>query len=161
MSDLTLNIKLNGSAREFPIAAETMLIDVIREQARLTGTKLGCDQAVCGACTVLIDGRPAAACSTFAFLADGTSVTTIEGLAEKDVFHPVQEAFKKKSAFQCGFCTPGFILLAAALLAETPNPDRNTIKSWLAANICRCTGYEMIVEAVEEAARTLSAGAAA
>lgn len=152
MTDMDIAFALNGTDRRFAVAPEAMLVDVIRERARLTGTKVACDQAVCGTCTVLIDGQPAAACSTFAFLADGKAVTTIEGLARGNALHPVQEAFKAKSAFQCGFCTPGFVMLTAALLAEEPAPDRATIKSWLAANICRCTGYEMIVEAVEDAA---------
>ena len=158
MAAFDISVILNGAERTFSVAPETMLLDVIRDDARLTGTKIGCDQAVCGACTVLVDGKPAAACATFAFLADGKAVTTIEGLATGNALHPVQEAFKTKSAFQCGFCTPGFVLLAAALLAENPTPDRAEIAAWLTANICRCTGYEMIVEAVEDAAARLRAG---
>lgn len=161
MADFDITLTLNGAERTFAVAPETMLIDVLRDRARLTGTKVGCDQAVCGACTVLIDGKPAAACATFAFLADGKTVTTIEGLAAGNALHPVQEAFKAKSAFQCGFCTPGFVMLAAALLDENPAPDREEIVSWLTANICRCTGYEMIVEAVEDAAARMSSGASA
>ncbi|MBL8662598.1 MAG: (2Fe-2S)-binding protein, partial [Candidatus Odyssella sp.] len=133
--------------------------DLLRDQWGLTGTKIGCDQATCGACTVLVDGAPMAACATFAWQADGASVTTIEGLAAGGALDPVQEAFKAKSAFQCGYCTPGMILSARALLARNPAPDRAAIRDWLSANVCRCTGYQMIVEAVEDAARRLREGA--
>jgi carbon-monoxide dehydrogenase small subunit len=150
---LAIALALNGRPLRTRVAPAAMLVDLIRDECGLTGTKIGCDQGTCGACTVLIDGVPAAACSTFAWQADGTSVTTIEGLAAQGALDPVQEAFKAKSAFQCGYCTPGMILLATALLAAHPAPDRATIRDWLSANVCRCTGYQMIVEAVEDAAR--------
>ena len=155
--DIALN--LNGRAVTARVAPETMLADFLRDERGLTGTKIGCDQATCGACTVLVDGAPAAACATFAWQADGTAVTTIEGLAAGGALDPVQEAFKAKSAFQCGYCTPGMILLAKALLARNPAPDRATIRDWLSAKVCRCTGYQMIVEAVEDAARRMSEAA--
>jgi aerobic carbon-monoxide dehydrogenase small subunit len=150
---LTISMTLNGRPETAEVAANEMLIDVLRDRFGLTGTKPSCDQSVCGACTVLIDGRPAAACATFAFDADGTELLTIEGLARPDgTLHPIQAAFADHSAFQCGFCTPGMILLTKALLDRNPRPDRATIKSWIGANICRCTGYKMIFEAVERAA---------
>ncbi len=152
---IDLVFTLNGSERRMTVAPQRMLVDVIRDDCLLTGTKIGCDQAVCGACTVLIDGAPAAACATFAWQVAGKSVLTIEGVAAHGALDPVQEAFKAKSAFQCGYCTPGMILAAKALLAHDPAPSRAAIASWIGANICRCTGYKMIIEAVEDAARRL------
>jgi carbon-monoxide dehydrogenase small subunit len=150
---LTIAMTLNGRAETVEAEAREMLIDTLRDRFGLTGTKLSCDQAACGACTVLIDGRPAAACATFAFDADGKEVLTVEGLRQPDgSLHPIQAAFADRSAFQCGFCTPGMIMLTKALLDHTPRPDRATIKSWLGANICRCTGYKLIFEAVERVA---------
>ncbi len=154
-AEIPVMLTINGESRRFTVAPNRVLADLIRDDCTLTGTKIGCDQAVCGACTVLVDGVPTASCAIFAWQADGKSVTTIEGLARGGALDPVQEAFKANSAFQCGYCTPGMILLAKALLAENPEPDRATIRSWLSANICRCTGYQMIVEAVEDAARRL------
>lgn len=155
---IAISLTLNGRARTARVAPETMLAAFVREYCGLTGTKIGCDQATCGACTVLVDGAPVASCATFAWQADGAAVTTIEGLAANGALDPVQEAFKAKSAFQCGYCTPGMILLAKALLAANPSPDRATIRDWLSANVCRCTGYQMIIEAVEDAARRLREG---
>jgi carbon-monoxide dehydrogenase small subunit len=152
---IAVALTLNGRALRKSVASETMLADLLRDECGLTGTKIGCDQATCGACTVLVDGAPVASCATFAWQVDGAAVTTIEGLAANGAFDPVQEAFKAKSAFQCGYCTPGMILVAKALLAENPAPDRATIRDWLSANVCRCTGYQMIVEAVEDAARRM------
>ena len=156
---IDIALTLNGRAVSARVAPEAMLADFIRDECGLTGTKIGCDQATCGACTVLVDGAPAAACSTFAWQADGAAVTTIECLAADGALDPVQEAFKAKSAFQCGYCTPGMILLAKSLLARNPAPDRATIRDWLSANVCRCTGYQMIVEAVEDAARRIQEAA--
>ena len=152
---IAIALTLNARALRASVAPEAMLADLVRDECGLTGTKIGCDQATCGACTVLVDGAPTAACATFAWQVDGAAVTTIEGLATNGVLDPVQEAFKAKSAFQCGYCTPGMILLAKALLAANPAPDRATIRDWLSANVCRYTGYQMIVEAVEDAARRL------
>ena len=159
MADKTLEIAttINGRAERVAVSSSDMLIDLLRERLGLTGTKLGCDIATCGACTVLLDGEPVASCATFAFEAEGRSVVTIEGLAAADgTLDPVQEAFLARNGFQCGFCTPGMILLAKALLARNARPDRATIKNWLGANICRCTGYRMIFEAVEDAAERLA-----
>jgi carbon-monoxide dehydrogenase small subunit len=137
-----------------------MLIDILRDRLALTGTKLSCDLATCGACSVLLDGKPVASCSTFAWQADGADICTIEGLAAPDgTLDPVQQAFVDNSAFQCGYCTPGMIVLARALLDHDPNPDRASIRNWMGANICRCTGYEMIIEAVEKAASMVRADA--
>jgi carbon-monoxide dehydrogenase small subunit len=152
---IPIALALNGRALHASVSPAAMLADLLREHCGLTGTKIGCDQATCGACTVLVNGAPMAACATFAWQADGTAVTTIEGLAANGALDPVQEAFKAKSAFQCGYCTPGMIMAAKALLAENPAPDRATIRDWLSANVCRCTGYQMIIEAVEDAARRL------
>jgi carbon-monoxide dehydrogenase small subunit len=152
---IAVSLILNGQLRRAPVAPQTMLVDLIRDEFGLTGTKIGCDQGVCGACTVLMNDIPTASCLTFAWQADGAAVTTIEGCAADGKLDAVQEAFKARSAFQCGYCTPGMILLTRALLAANPAPDRAAIRDWLSANICRCTGYQMIVEAVEEAARRL------
>jgi carbon-monoxide dehydrogenase small subunit len=144
---------LNGIRRELHVRSDEMLIDLLRDRFGLNGTKLACDVGACGACTVLVDGRPMASCSTFAWQADGADIQTVEGLADADgTLDPVQRAFVDNSAFQCGYCTPGMILLARALLDRDPAPDRVKIRSWMSANVCRCTGYEMIVEAVEDAA---------
>jgi aerobic-type carbon monoxide dehydrogenase small subunit (CoxS/CutS family) len=142
---------INGVSRSLTIAPNLVVADLLREQLALTGCKIGCDQAVCGSCTVLVDDMPMAACATFAFELDGKSVTTIEGLSA-DGSHPVQQAFLRNSAFQCGFCTPGMILSVVALLKLHPNPNDSTIREWLNANICRCTGYQAIVDAVRQAA---------
>ena len=148
-----VTFSLNGQETSFHVRSEEMLIDVVRDRAGLTGTKLACDVGACGACTVLLNGRPAASCSTFAWQADGCDVRTVEGLAGGDGgLDPVQAAFIDNSSFQCGYCTPGMIMLASALLDENPSPRRDEIRQWMGANICRCTGYEMIIEAVEDAA---------
>jgi carbon-monoxide dehydrogenase small subunit len=157
MSDTELAIALNVNGRPLnaTVPANRILVDIIRDDLGLTGTRIGCDQGTCGACTVLVDGAPMAACSTFAWQVDGKSVLTIEGLAKDGRLDPVQEAFKAKSAFQCGYCTSGMIMLTKALLARHPHPDRGTIREWMAANVCRCTGYQMIMEAVEDAVRRI------
>ena len=150
---IPIRFELNGSDCSVVVPPNRILVDLLREDIALTGTKVACDQAVCGACTVLVDGVPTASCATFAWQADGRRLVTIEGLAHDGRLDPIQEAFKAKSAFQCGYCTPGMILLAKALLDREPDPSRATIQEWLQANICRCTGYQMIVEAIEDAAR--------
>lgn len=152
-SDLVfVTFRLNGAETSFHVKPEEMLIDVLRERAGLTGTKLSCDLGACGACTVLVDGKPAASCGTFAWQAADCDVRTIEGLADGDTLDPVQAAFVEHSSFQCGYCTPGMIMLARALLDENPTPARDEIRQWMGANICRCTGYEMIIDAVQDAA---------
>jgi carbon-monoxide dehydrogenase small subunit len=150
MTTLRVGFRLNGEevAREAPTSA--VLAELLRDEFKCDGVKLACSRAVCGACTVLLDAIPVASCATFAFRADGAEVTTIEGVAEDD---PVRRAFAEHSAFQCGYCTPGMILLAKALLASNPRPTREEIVAWMSSGLCRCTGYQMIVEAVEIAAR--------
>lgn len=156
MSEVPVTLTINGRQRAFALAPNTVLADLLRETCHLKGCKVGCDQAACGACTVLVDGRPVASCATFAFAVDGAAVTTIEGLGRVDALGPVQEAFLDAQAFQCGFCTSGMILSVTALLAAHPRPDRETIRDWLGGNICRCTGYRTIVDAVEDAAARLA-----
>ena len=151
---IEIAVTINGRAHRLNVAPRRVLADVLREDLQLLGCKIGCDQAVCGACTVLVDEMPVTACTTFAFEVDRKTVITIEGLAEGGGLDPVQRAFLEHGAFQCGFCTPGMILSVKALLARHPEPDEALIRQWLSANICRCTGYQMIVEAVRAAARS-------
>jgi carbon-monoxide dehydrogenase small subunit len=153
---LDIAITVNGRAHRLSVPPNRILADLLREELLLTGCKIGCDQAVCGACTVLVDDLPVTACTTFAFELDGKAVTTIEGLSDGGELHPIQRAFLDHSAFQCGFCTPGMILSVKALLAHHPDPDEQTIRQWLGANICRCTGYQMIIETVLAAAKVLA-----
>lgn len=148
-----LSFTLNGAPVETATATATALADLLRESRDGRGTKLACERAVCGACTVLVDGVPRASCSVFAFEVEGCDVRTVEGLTADGNLSPVQAAFADNAAFQCGFCTAGMILLTEALLARDPDPDDATIRDWLSSNICRCTGYSLILEAVRDAAR--------
>ena len=150
---LELSFILNGTPVAMPTTTATTLADLLRERRDGRGTMLACERSVCGACTVLVDGVPRASCSVFAFEVAGSDVRTIEGLAEDGDLGPVQAAFADRSAFQCGFCTGGMILLAEALLSREPDPDDATIRDWISSNICRCTGYALILEAVRDAAR--------
>jgi aerobic carbon-monoxide dehydrogenase small subunit len=149
---IVVRFTLNGRDRTIAVEPATVLVDVLREQFGLTGTKVACDQGVCGACTVLIDGRPVASCTEFAFMAEGRSVTTIEGLGPPTGLHPIQHAFIEAAAMQCGYCTPGMVLLLEALLSENPQPDDATLRRWLASSVCRCTGYQVIIDAALVAA---------
>jgi aerobic carbon-monoxide dehydrogenase small subunit len=153
--DVTATV--NGTRRAMTVATNAVLVDTLRDTLGLKGCKLACDAAVCGACTVLVDGAPVTACSTFAFEIDGKEVTTIEGLGDPATPHPLQQAFLENDAFQCGFCTPGMILSVKALLAENPDPDDAAIRAWLGGNLCRCTGYQMIIETVRTAAAAMRA----
>ncbi|MEZ5226425.1 MAG: (2Fe-2S)-binding protein [Acidimicrobiales bacterium] len=154
-----VTIEVNGRRRTTLVEPRHTLGDVLREQLGLTGTHLGCEHGVCGACTVLLDGEPVRSCLVFAMQLDGAAITTIEGLADSDgTLHPVQEAFTACHGLQCGFCTPGFVLTAVHLLQQRPNPDRATIRHELSGNLCRCTGYIGIVDAVELAAKHLAGG---
>ena len=145
----TISVKVNGNERSVEIEARTTLLDLVREQFGLTGAKLGCDMQVCGACTLLLDGKPVSACSVLAVDADGCDVLTLEGLGGKDGLHPLQEAFMEFGALQCGYCTSGFILTATALLDECPNPTDVQIRDYLAGNLCRCGCYQEIMQAVK------------
>ena len=150
-----IRLCVNGQEYLRPVAARRTLADFLREDLDLTGTHLGCEQGVCGACTVLLEGEPVRACLLLAVQADGARVTTVEGLAG-DRLHPLQEAFRAHHALQCGYCTPGILLTSLAFLAEHPHPTRDEIREMLAGTLCRCTGYQFIVDAVEAAARVLS-----
>jgi carbon-monoxide dehydrogenase small subunit len=144
-----ISLTVNGVERSVEIEPRLTLLDLVREQFGLTGAKLGCDIQVCGACTLLLNGKPISACSTLAVDADGCEVLTIEGLSKPNKLHPLQEAFMEFGALQCGYCTAGFILTAKALLDETPRPSEQQIRDYLAGNFCRCGCYQEIVEAIK------------
>ena len=148
-----VSITVNGKRRTAHVEPRTLLVHFLREQLLLTGTHVGCDTSQCGACTVLIDGRSAKSCTIFAVQADGSEVTTIEGLATGDQLHPLQEAFWEEHGLQCGYCTPGMIMSAVNLLNDNPAPTERQIREGIAGNFCRCTGYQHIVNAVARAAR--------
>jgi aerobic-type carbon monoxide dehydrogenase small subunit (CoxS/CutS family) len=150
-----LSLTLNGDARELGVPGHWTLLEALRYGLGMTGSKQGCDKGDCGACTVLLDGRPTLSCITPALEADGREVVTVEGLAGADGAHPLQRAFGECGAAQCGFCTPGILISAAALLAENTEPTRQEIREALAGNLCRCTGYTKIIDAVELAARLI------
>lgn len=143
-----LRLTINGLAREVAAPANRTLLDLLREDLDLTGTKHGCGEGDCGACTVLLDGEPVNACLILAAEVEGREVTTIEGLAGGAVLHPVQQAFVDLGAVQCGYCTPGMVLVAAALVAGNPSPTESDVRRAISGNFCRCTGYQKIVEAV-------------
>jgi len=145
-------LNLNGDAYELAIAPTHTLLEVLREEAGLTGTKHGCEQGECGLCTVLIDGHPQFSCLTLAVEAQGSEIRTVEGLARGGELHPLQQAFGERGASQCGYCSPGMLMSAQALLERNPSPSRTEIREALAGNLCRCTGYQAIIEAVELAA---------
>ena len=146
-------LTVNGESHEAEVEPRTLLVYFLREQLGLKGTNVGCDTSSCGACTVLVDGESVKSCNQLAVQADGTEVTTIEGLAGDDALHPVQQAFHERHALQCGYCTPGFVMASVSLLAENPDPSEEEIRQALEGNLCRCTGYHNIVEAVQAAAR--------
>jgi len=155
---MMLAMRVNGRPVTLEIEPRAVLLDVIRDRLGLTGAKRSCDSQVCGACTVLLDGRPVSACCTLAYEANGRAVETIEGLAGPDGLDPIQQAFVDRVAIQCGFCTPGFVLTTKALLAENPSPTREEIEHYLGGNLCRCTGYWNILAAVEDAAARIAGG---
>jgi aerobic carbon-monoxide dehydrogenase small subunit len=148
----TISMTVNGKARKGDVNPRVLLVHYLREHLRLTGTHIGCDTSQCGACTVLIDGRSAKACTIFAVQADGSEVTTIEGLAADGQLHPLQEGFWEEHGLQCGFCTPGMIMTAVCLLKDNPSPTEQEIREGIAGNFCRCTGYQHIVNAIQHAA---------
>ena len=155
MHDITINI--NGRRYALTVDPRRTLADAIRGDCGLTGTHLGCEHGVCGACTIILDGAPVRSCLMFAVQADGCTLRTVEGLAEGDSFHPLQQAFMEHHALQCGFCTPGFLMLAVALLEHNPAPGDDEIRDALSANLCRCTGYQNILKAVSAAAIAMKA----
>ena len=150
---MRVTLSVNGEAREADVPSATLLVELLREHLGLTGTKVGCGHGECGACTVLLDGEPVNSCLVFAAQCEGRDVTTIEGLAEDGRLDGIQEAFVEAGAVQCGFCTPGMIIATAALLAENESPTRAEIEEAVSGNLCRCTGYVKIVDAVELAAK--------
>lgn len=154
-SSRMLHFTLNGIAASFAVEPQETLLEVIRNRARLTGTKKGCDLGECGACTVIMDGRAVNSCCIPALMAEGAEITTIEGIGTKERPHPLQQAFVDAGAIQCGFCTPGMILAAKALLDKNPSPSRGEIREALSGNLCRCTGYTKIEEAVNMAAEAM------
>ena len=147
-----VSITVNGKVRKGDVEPRLLLVHFLREQLLLTGVHVGCDTSQCGACTVLVDGRSAKACTIFAVQADGSEVTTIEGLAEDGQLHPLQEGFWEEHGLQCGYCTPGMIMSAVNLLNDTPKPTEQQIREGISGNFCRCTGYQHIVNAIQHAA---------
>ncbi len=155
MSKHTISLTVNAEAQRAEVDSRLLLVHFIREQLSLTGTHIGCDTSSCGACTVLLDGKAVKSCTLFAVQADGCSVETIEGVADGGQLHPLQEGFWEKHGLQCGYCTPGMIMTAKALLAKNPNPTETEIRQGISGNLCRCTGYVKIVEAIQYAAEKL------
>ncbi|MFL5890581.1 MAG: (2Fe-2S)-binding protein [Solirubrobacteraceae bacterium] len=154
MGERRISVEINDDVYERTVEPRLLLSDFIRHECHLTGTHVGCEHGVCGACTVLWDGTPVRSCLLFAIQLDGASLTTVEGLADGEKLHPIQEAFWATHGLQCGFCTPGVLLTAKALLDENPSPDEAEIREAISGNLCRCTGYHFIVEAIATAART-------
>lgn len=148
---IRMQCSVNGEEMLIETEARRTLSDVIRQEIGLTGTHLGCEHGVCGACTVLIDGKPVRSCLMLAVQADGAAITTVEGMADDDRFHPVQQAMHDKHGFQCGFCSPGFLLTTSALLERNPDPTEDEIRAELSGNLCRCTGYQSIIDGVARA----------
>ncbi len=148
----SIRLRVNGLARELEVSTRATLLETVRDQLGLTAAKLGCEMQVCGACTLLVDGKPVSACSYLAVDADGAEILTTEGLADGDKLHPLQEAFMDCGALQCGYCTSGFLLTAKALLDENPRPSEEKIRAYLAGNFCRCGCYGEIMQAVKKAA---------
>jgi carbon-monoxide dehydrogenase small subunit len=149
---VNITLVVNGKPATAAVEPRLMLADFLRERLRLTGTHLGCEHGACGACTVLLDGRTVCACLMLAVQADGCSILTIEGLSPADALAPLQQSFRRHHALQCGFCTPGMLMSAHALLAENPRPSRDQIREAISGNLCRCTGYVPIVEAIHDVA---------
>jgi carbon-monoxide dehydrogenase small subunit len=149
---IQVSITVNGKLRKAHVEPRVLLVHFLREQLNLTGTHVGCDTSQCGTCTILVDGRSAKSCTIFAVQADGSEITTIEGLAKGDQLHPLQNGFWEEHGLQCGYCTPGMIMSGVNLLNEIPNPNEREIREGLSGNFCRCTGYQHIVNAVQNAA---------
>jgi carbon-monoxide dehydrogenase small subunit len=157
MSDHEITLTINGERVTRSVEARTLLVHFIREDLSLTGTHIGCDTTSCGACTVLVNGKPIKSCTMFAVQAEGAEVETIENLAASGTLHPLQEGFWEKHGLQCGYCTPGMIMSAKGFLAQNPSPTEDEIRHGISGNLCRCTGYNKIVEAIQYAAEKLQA----
>ena len=155
----TIALTVNDKPVKGEVEPRTLLVHFLREQLKLTGTHVGCDTSQCGACVVHVDGRAVKACTMLAVQAEGTSVTTIEGLTQGDTLHPVQAAFREHHGLQCGFCTPGMIMTAVDMIRRTPDLDEKALRAGLEGNLCRCTGYQNIVKAIEAAAREMKRSA--
>lgn len=156
-----ITVTMNGTAHDAEVESRMLLVHFIREVLGFTGTHIGCDTTNCGACTVIMDGRPVKSCTIFAVQADGREIMTVEGLAKGGELHPIQEGFHQKHGLQCGFCTPGMMLTAYALLQRNPNPTEEEIRWGISGNLCRCTGYMNIVEAIKYAAEKMRSAPAA
>ena len=152
---MDINLTVNGRSHAVSVAPRKTLADVIREDCGQTGTHLGCEHGICGACTVILDGRIVTSCLVLGVESEGKEITTIEGIAEGNQLHPIQQAFLENAALQCGICTPGFIVATKALLDREPDPSEERIRFWLANNLCRCTGYDKIVRAVLDSAKRM------
>lgn len=154
-----ISVTVNGQRRDADVEPRHLLVHFLREALLLNGVHVGCDTTSCGACTVLVDDLPVKSCTMFAVQADGGRITTVEGLAANGQLHPLQESFKEEHGLQCGFCTPGMLLVAKALLEENPDPSERDVRWAISGNLCRCTGYQNIVNAVRHAATTMRAAA--
>ena len=150
-----IQLTVNGTEQRVNVESRLLLVHLLRENLRLTGTHIGCDTTHCGACTVLLDGEPVKSCTVLAVQADGAEITTVEGLEQNGKLHPVQEAFWEKHGLQCGYCTPGLMMTSCALLEKNPDPSELEIREAISGNLCRCTGYVNIVKAVQHAAKKL------
>ena len=153
---VSVSLTVNGEAVSADVESRTLLVQMLRENLGLTGTHVGCDTSQCGACTVLVDGRSAKSCTIFAVQADGSEIQTIEGLADGDELHPLQDGFWEEHGLQCGYCTPGMIMSAANLLQDNPAPSEEEIREGISGNLCRCTGYQHIVNAIQHAAERMA-----
>jgi carbon-monoxide dehydrogenase small subunit len=153
----TILLTVNGEDHEVTVSPERLLVHVLREDLGYTGTNIGCETSLCGACTVHVDGKAMKSCTMLAVQSDGREIRTVEDLADGSELHPIQESFKTEHGLQCGYCTPGMMMTSLALLEDNPDPDREEIRHALEGNLCRCTGYQNIVDAVEETARKLAA----
>ena len=156
---ISVRLRVNNTQRDHAVDPRVLLVHYLRDHCGLTGTHVGCETSICGACTVLVDGKAVKSCTMFAVQADGSEVTTIEGIATNGHLHPVQQGFWDRHGLQCGFCTPGMVIAAVQLLAQNPSPNREQIAHGLRGNLCRCTGYSHIIDAVAQAATAAPAGA--
>lgn len=156
---MRVEVAINGEKHEADVEPRLLLVHFIRETLRLTGTHIGCDTTHCGACTVLLDGRPIKSCTMFAVQAHGREISTVEGLEQDGKLHPLQEAFMAEHGLQCGYCTPGMLMTSAAFLKKNPRPTEDQIRWAISGNLCRCTGYVNIVKAIQHAAATMQGGA--